>query len=790
MAAPFVWLLRAAGPRSWQRLVSALGDRLDEVAWSAPQLPAELFDAMLASGRPQLIEVMARSVDPTGDRHADLRQRLAATGNAEVASRAISFWGLRDRRAVFAAGRPDDPAWAGLVTTMLAVTKPDGVRATVVSPFPGLITHAFAVAGEELTRAELLRGLLSIVDVGASLDDPVLLSIAERAGTSLGIDRASLARLVAEAEGTAGAIEELRDGADVEQLGLRSELDWDQILAAHGCEPFGEEATILLAGRPDCPEGVHLALFATHPLAVVTAARPSVVLLAAPLPARHSTAVAKRRADEAVKAGLPADALLRASPAPAVLEALHRHRVVLEELRALVGDRLGADVGRWRVLRARLKGYRGSSVDLLTEEPAGRPPTAWPDAKPIPDVCERKTVNGVRAAFLALLDAAPTDTHLALFDHVDDHTIFDLLSRGQWRDEWLDAALASPNPALRRSLSTRRDLDAAAIDRLATCDDPVVNNQLFRATNLSWHLRKRILSQRPFADAGSLPLDPALREHLLAYQGGSGLSPYHARDAIDCVDLDLQLHIPRYRLVYGEIPQLRLVVNLWRRHGRAAVDELLAVTNGPATFQGRLLSSAVIKRVTGPDPEMLSRLEDEVTRGETVAAQLALLRGVTGPSSASLRETHDWNWKAIRDEHAERPFPDDILAALCTRPGCPQWFRTAFATTLEAGLSRGEPPADLLAQILVDRETVPKLIAAGRLSWSDVFAHGRPAAQALTMLTFVKDEGQQEGLAALRLAIESTVDGNPEAWVLAAHMLPDFAGSVAELLFTATAATG
>jgi hypothetical protein len=790
MEAPLVWLLRAAGQQPWQRLVSALGDRLDEVAHSATELPAELFDAMAASGRPPLLEAMARSVDSTEDRHADLRQRLAATGSAEVAARAISRWRLRDRRMVFAAARPDDPAWTRLVTNVLTTTKPDWLRATVVSPFPGLVTHTLTVASKELTRAELLRALLSIMDAGRSLDDPALFPFAERVGTSPNVDRASLAQLVAEAEGTAGAIEELRGAPDADELELRSELDWDQVLAAHGREPFGEEATALLAGRPDCPQHVHLALFDTHPLAVATVARPNADLLAAPLPARNTAAIAKRRADAAFKGELSPDVLLGACPAPGVLEALHRHRLVLDELRALVVDRPGADAEEWRSLRARLKGHRGSIVDLLTEEPTGRPPTVWPDAKPMPDVSERKAVNGVRAAFLALLDAAPTHAHLALFDHMDDHTIFDLLSRGQWRDEWVDAALASPNPALRQSLSTRRDLDAAAIDRLVTCDDPVVNDQLFRATNLGWHVRKQILSQRPSGDTGPVPLDPRLRGHLLDYSGGSGASPYHARDAIDCMDLVLQLHIPRYRLVYGVVPQLRLVVNLWQRHGRAAVDKLLAVTNGPATFQGGLLSAAVIKRVAGPDPDLLGRLEDVVTRGETVAAQLALLRGAKGPNSASLRETHDWHWEAIRDEHAERPFPDDILAALCARPGCPAWFHSAFATPLEAGLNRGEPPADLLAKIPVDGDTVPRLITAGRLSWSDLFTHGRPAAQALTMLAHVKGEDQKRGLAALSLATESTLNTRTEAWTLAAHLLPDFTGSVAELLFTATAATG
>jgi hypothetical protein len=315
------------------------------------------------------------------------------------------------------------------------------------------------------------------------------------------------------------------------------------------------------------------------------------------------------------------------------------------------------------------------------------------------------------------------------------------------------------------------------IDRLAGHADPAVDNQLFRARNLSWPTRTRILSR---------PLDPALKSHLLSYLGGSGVSPFHARDAIDCVDLDVQTHIPRYRLMYGEIPQLRLVVSLWRRHGRAAVDKLLAVTDGPSTFQGRLLSAAVIRKVR--ECADLDRLEDEVVRGEATPAQLALLHDATGPTSARMRECHDWNWEAIRDEHAVRPFPDTIMEALAFRPGCPDWFVAAYGSLYLAGLSRGEQPADLLARLDVDSHAMPSLLADGKLTWNDLFTHGRPARDVLLVLSAVKDAG--DGLAALRTLIGPSLDGNPEAWVLAVHMLPDFAGSVSELLFTAAAASG
>jgi hypothetical protein len=782
MAGALTWLLRAAEPQPWTRLVPALADRLGDTARAAPSLPPDLLDAIFAAGIPVLIDEICRGMEAATTPQDGLRHRLATSGHVLRYARFVA-WPLRDRRAYWAGARADDPAWTaprGPVAEMLASTDVQRLRAVVGGPFPDLVRHALRTGAARMTRAEQLRGLLSIVtaagpaaiaDLGPALSPPV--------ADALGGD---LARLVAEAEGTAGVMEILRDHPDPDQLTLWRELDWDAILAAHHAEPIGANLAAALAARPDCPDPVRLALYATHPLAVAGAGRPTPALLAAPLPARGAVGVAKRLAADAIRAGLPADSLLRAALAPVMLEALHRQRVVPDELRALVAGRLGADVTRWTLVRATLKGHRGSIVGLLSDV-TGTPPPGWPDPQPAPALAERETVTGVRAAFLSLLDAAPVDAHLALFDHLDDRTIHDLLSRGRWRDEWVEVAVASRNPVPRRSLSTRRDLDVAVLDRLAACADPAVDDQLFRADNLSWTLRTTIL-RRPV-------LHPALKSHLLGYVGGSGLSPYHARDAIDSPDLDLQLHIPRYRLIYGETPQLRLVLNVWQRHGRAAVEKLLAVTDGPSTFQGRLLSAGTITRVRRYlEDDAPDRLEDEVTRGEAAAVQIAVLRAASGPTSPRMRDCHDWNWAAIHDEHVVRPFRDEILEALSSRPGCPEWFSTAYGTPFLSGLSRGEQPADLLARIDVDAHAMLWLIAHGKLAWADLFAHGRPAPQVFRTLDAAKGQDQRDGLAALRALVGSTLGRHPEAWVLAAHMADDFAGSVAELLFTAAAATG
>lgn len=759
------WLLRAAGPQRWERQVASLGGRLSQVARNATVLPVELVDAMAASGRDDLLVALCR---PANGWTPALRERLAGTGSAVVAEQVLGGWPLRDRRALFAAARADDPAWRERIAKLLASTEVDQLRAAVVSPFPELVRRVLDSVGAELTAAERLRAEFQLA----------------------GGDETALA----EAEGTTGAIAELRARPDPEQLGWRPALDWDQILAAHRAEPFGPAAAAVVTARPDCPEAVTMALFATHPVAVAEAARATPALVAAPLPPRSPAQVARRRAENAIRDSLPSDALLRAVPAAAVLEALHRKRVGLDELAPLVAG-LGSDVGRWRAVRAELKGFRGSIIELLTNVTSTSAPPTWPDRKTQPDLNERKAPTGVRAAFLALLDAAPTGAHLALLGHLDDRTIHELLSRGRWRDEWVDAAMASPNPALCRALACRRDLDADAAERLVGYDDSAANGQLFRGENLPGPMRSRILSQRPLTPgrAGPVPLDPALREHLTDYTGGNGTSPYHGRDAIDCADGELQRHILQYRLIYGEIPQQRLVLNMWRRHGRAAVEEIIARTDGPATFKGRYLSATTIKRVqrllAQPEAAALAKLSADVDAGETPQAQIAMLRAASGPTAARLRESHDWHWKAVADEHAARPFPDGIMVALAARPGSPAWFRARFSRAIAVAMGGWRSPAQLLAgDDYNDPWGASRLVHAGQLSWADVFTHARPAGFAFNVLDYVPAGSTAAGVAALSELVAATIDGQPEAWVLVAHMVAGFEGSVAELLFTGAAA--
>jgi hypothetical protein len=190
---------------------------------------------------------------------------------------------------------------------------------------------------------------------------------------------------------------------------------------------------------------------------------------------------------------------------------------------------------------------------------------------------------------------------------------------------------------------------------------------------------------------------------------------------------------------------------------------LLAATDGSATLTGRFLSARVAKRVrhllAEPEPQALQRLADEVMWGESVPAQLDIVRNLTG---TRLRESHDWHWEAIADERVTGPLSDRVYFALSGRPGCPPWFRARFDSRSEIG--------------------------DGRIGWGDLFANAQ-AAYAMSCLSKASGESAAEGLEVLRAIVSSTVDGRPEAWVLAIQMLETFEGSVCDLLRTAAAAT-
>ncbi|MFC5186941.1 hypothetical protein [Actinomadura harenae] len=734
-------------------------------ALSEGALPREVVEAVLEDGRAESLAYLALNQELLED-DPELLSRLAALGLSQVARavvlnqhghRSTEWWLLRGFRELLAAARPHE-AWTG----------PDGAlprlehsylrwrRTLVVCPIGRWARSTLIEITSDLTRAEQLRGLLTVHDHDGGLEqlgnfdqDRFRPAVAEVLRTVLaGGDVTVLREAVAIAEGTDGLIEELYEQETIrnvptfalDMLGLRVQVDWEALTRAHADRPFGANALATLRSRHDCPAELHPPL---HPL--------------------------KAAASD-------------------------------PDLPALVAKHLGDRVEAWRAARARLTRFKGELADLLPEIGEEAPAkgragktAAWPGAGDLPAWDAVASVSGARAKFLALLDAASVETQLKLLRHLDDRTVAELFGQGTWHDDWLDFAMKARLKRYRFALAQRPSLTAEAIETLMGRDDPAINARLFLRTAATGTQRERLLSGR---------LTKELVERLLERTGG-----FRARDAVSCSNTELQRHILTLVRVRGLVPQQRLMLNLWERGGVAAVRDLLE--NEP---KGRNFSRNVIrpdsrrfftKLVNEPDADAaLETLRATVATGETAEDQIAILRmrGIH-PSAEIFREAHLWRWDELLAEHRREPLGTIILLGLAENPDCPQEFRDEADRNrwrwvdYENKVISGDTPEEILgvdvdAQSLLSgglagstRSWLGKAVRAEAVTWEQVAALARPAALALAAVPV------EDARATVGPLVREHLDPSRDTWVLALHMLPDFTGTITELFTTAAIAT-
>ncbi|MFI5907527.1 hypothetical protein [Dactylosporangium sp. NPDC051541] len=742
----------------WPRLVSGAGDALPPLLRVHGRLPLPFVEAALALGDPVLFQGLAQN-DQLLEAHPVLRERVARSGHPNIAQRAMLRWDLRHQRLALAA----HPADAQDVTPWI-----NRQRAGVVGPTGAAVRDAWRNVRSNLTVAEHWRALATLSRVehpGATVPAETL---HPEVRACLPLPPEAIEAKAREWEGTTGAIDELRRGF-TDHLVLRDELDWPAITAAHTAVRFGGPAAAALAARADCPEELRAALYAAEPAAVAPVVpRFTEAMALAPVPKKAARFVARRAVAEGFD---PALLLDRLRPAAAVLE-----WVRLEQLADLVQKYLGDDPGKWSWVRAKLNTFPGSVTELL--ESAGSAP--WPAKAP----------TG-RTAFVTLLEHAPAAAHLALFDRMDDKTIAELFAKGTWRPEWLDRAVTDPRRDLRLALAARPSLDAAAAERLAALDDPEVNGLVFRRTGTSYRLRMELLAGRPF--------DPDVRAQLLQQTAG-----WHGTDALDCADVELQRHILRHVRLRGKTAQLRLLLNLWHRHGPAAVADLLAADLKGANFSAAVITPAVRRKfeqllavadAAGQDAQ-IAALEAEVAAEESPEGQFALLRAERTDHTNLFKETRLWHWAAIAAEHRREPLPDPILAVIATGREVPAELVEAGRTKLRpwdsdqaAEHAAGRPVEEILAAPRDGQQQfggwVGAFIAAGVATWPQMLQHTVPAALPLDNIGGSVEH--PEGRAALAALLAESWDGNLDAIALAAAMVSDFPGTAAELIAVATA---
>lgn len=651
--------------------------------------------------------------------------------------------------AVFSAVRnPADPAWHepdGLVSVLLRESPQDPLDflPVLTAPFAGLA----AVAGEHLGPA-----------LSASGDAP-----ARPAQASASIPAPTAAELVlALRTGDSGV--------------LAAPVDWSAITAAHRRHPLPARALVVLAQREDCPAELPADLYRADPRSLPDTCR----LPFAALDIRHphqqyGTDLRPQTIRRGLRQGwFPVERVLHETgPALEVLTAIGHEDVpeqpVADALAELVAP-LGADPAAWIHLYARLSRFRGPCTALVAEavdRVRTRPEPTWPrrTQAEIPG----RTPEGARAALAVLLSAAVEDAAIALVPHLDPRAVQDLLRHARLGTRARDALLvAYPDAAAWWAAAAPAGADR---DFLLDLDDPEVNALLFQYGHLPAAERRRILAGRPRSvdRHNEVPVADRVVDTVLS---GYELADVRGR-LLDCVYSGnatlVRVLLGRAKL-YTEVSRLRLLVSLWERQGPAAVEALLDETEFP---RRRSAKHPLPSRTLGTAREALARPDGLAYLHSKLADALApdaVAAYLIGKGGAAVRdrvervteEIGPIPWEAVVRRHTDKPLDATALEALTEHDDCP-------AELLRALIRR---PIDDLPWRL--RRTVRE-----RLDAAELVAEARPARAALSLASADK----------IRPLITAPLGDSVERWAVAARLLPDFPGSLTELVDTAASIT-
>ena len=229
-------------------------------------------------------------------------------------------------------------------------------------------------------------------------------------------------------------------------------------------------------------------------------------------------------------------------------------------------------------------------------------------------------------------------------------------------------------------------------------------------------------------------MDDTHRKLILASGGRAQFEPL-----IGCGDLDLVDAVRSSVPVTSRNLQLQFLLGIWDRHGGD-----VARARMPATFTAGV--RRIIENLPAEDAAALAQLRAAAwseASPQNLAQRLRTPRDTIEPV---LDECFRWDWEVLLAEHRRAPFPIGVLHTLRRMAGCPDGFR--------------EPPA-------------PKAPTATPAPASSLRL--KPARRALTAA--MDDADLRE---AVRAQAEKYLGRDPDAWVLALRLVPDFAGTVTQ----------
>ncbi|HSA51718.1 MAG TPA: hypothetical protein VLH10_16605 [Yinghuangia sp.] len=517
---------------------------------------------------------------------------------------------------------------------------------------------------------------------------------------------------------------------------------------------------------------------------------------------------------EVTPAGAVLDALHRMSPRPAEAGAAgtttapsfagsgayrgHLPRALAPAVARLI-EPLGDAPDAWNSLYKLAVRFPGTCRELVAtavEQAAtarvNGTPVAWPR-----DLAARfpaEAPEGARRRLYGLLAAAPEHVQRAVIPALDlravqQLTVYYPLSaavRAHIRDVLgTEAAVAN---------AAHWEMPTDVVDALLDMNDPDVNASLYDFGAITQDERIRICAGRPRGGGDhTVPISSALVDLL------ARTSPSTRRNwllaPLDSGSPELvRAMLGRTRL-HTEVGRLRVAIGLWQRHGPDAVAALLDETDYP----GRRPSAkhpfppathrALRTALAAATPEAgLASLRDALAAARTPEAVAHYL--VDRPAKADERLEHfdaeygiplPWNYLVASD--GEQPLPARLLAALAAQPGCPRHLLTAF-------LARTKLPARMLGM-----DWLPTALSEGRLLATDLLTLAAPAGAVVEYLTRDAPTGDAaaEHMAVprtetLTLMAEAGFDpADAEHWAVAIRLLPDFTGTIPELLSTTAA---
>jgi hypothetical protein len=626
--------------------------------------------------------------------------------------------------------------------------------------------------------------------------------------------------------------------------------DWPALLAAHAEQPLQPRLLEGLLHRADCPVEALAPLGAAHPEPIRVLDRlhrpapPELLDALRPDGMKVNTLV--EVLDRSLGRTLgSSDLLHRIRPARIVLEVAQGTRPpqgpagvewqrFRAELAELVASGPGAGVSAWRTVREALPEFPGTVAELLAadlpqadEAAPGAPAlSAGPHAFLLetPELLYPWMVlKGSQAAFVELLNAASTEVQRVLLPQMDGMTASDLLTLGRWRPEWLEWAKAGALGSRELVLLARHQSDhqitglrdpvdelvyqplpAEAAAALARLNDPAVNAGLIYQPYLPRELRTAVLTGRPLGDAARgrsgtrLPVDPALRASLLEDPSWA-----HALRAFGTGDPELTEHLIRTgRADRSPSLQLRIALGLWERNGPGALRREQP-RRLPDSFDATVLNllAELLKQAEDEPEAALARLRAATEEGESTAGLIDRLRSPSYDFNLVQAEGFVLDFEKLHAAFQRGAVNSGGAYHLAADRLCPEWLRDRTWVRLNRAqqravrqLAEGQPAKEVLAR-------TPLAVRSGN-SWVEealhrstplldhaaVIHHGFPARDAL-LITAPGEGPAERGLGALVAEHLGSAADAPAAWLVVTRLLPDFPGSLAELLATAVGVT-